>query len=406
MKNKAILFAACALIIISCTGCSKKEESTAAQSSSESQSEVEKTVKDQQKTIEEQNKKIEKLTTIVGSIIGNDDPESILSDDYTFDPEFSFGSDAHDVYDDSAVIEAYKSGDSSKLSDNDKYIYDTACAAIKDIIKDDMSDYEKEKAVYDFVFEQGRFDEGNLSPIPHTSDNSDNPYGVLHDHTAICIGNATTFQLFMDMLGIECKVIHSVEQGEHAWNIVKIDGDWYHVDVTFDGGDDIPLYSKFNVTDEIKEQDSYPWDKEKYPKADSMKANYIVKTAKKIDSVYDTADVFKKTISKKKPTCFFSFPLEDNGTSDTAYKNFYNNIFNELSYQIADGYEVSFNDGIVYKGNYYGVMYVNYQSSDGEDDPGADDLDFSNIEFDSGKLYEEYHDKFGVDITIDQSILE
>ena len=33
MINKAILFAACALIIISCTGCSKKEESTAAQSS-------------------------------------------------------------------------------------------------------------------------------------------------------------------------------------------------------------------------------------------------------------------------------------------------------------------------------------------------------------------------------------
>ena len=51
-------------------------------------------------------------------------------------------------------------------------------------------------------------------------------------------------------------------------------------------------------------------------------------------------------------------------------------------------------------------MYVNYQSSDEEDDPGADDLDFSNIEFDTGKLYEEYHDKFGVDITIDQSILE
>lgn len=67
-----------------------------------------------------------------------------------------------------------------------------------------------------------------------------------------------------DVLGIDSKIIHSTENGEHAWNVVKIDGKWYHLDVTFDGGVDSPDYAYFNVPDTAKDDDSYPWNKEDF----------------------------------------------------------------------------------------------------------------------------------------------
>ena len=79
-------------------------------------------------------------------------------------------------------------------------------------------------------------------------DESYNPYGFFHDHSTICVGNATTIKLFFDVLGIDSKIIHSTENGEHAWNVVKIDGKWYHLDVTFDGGAEAPDVCIFQRT--------------------------------------------------------------------------------------------------------------------------------------------------------------
>ena len=54
--------------------------------------------------------------------------------------------------------------------------------------------------------------------------------GVLKYHNAVCVGYATTFRMFMQMMGIECKVEHNTEKF-HSWDVVKIDGDWYITDI-------------------------------------------------------------------------------------------------------------------------------------------------------------------------------
>ena len=143
----------------------------------------------------------------------------------------------HDIYDDSKVISAYKNGDGSRLNTEDAFVLDKMTEIIDQIIVDGMTDYEKEKAVYDWQHQWVTYGEDNLNPISAAADNY-TPYGVLRSHNAICVGNATTFKLFMDALDIPCKIIHSTENGEHAWNIVQLNGEWYHVDVTFDGGTD------------------------------------------------------------------------------------------------------------------------------------------------------------------------
>lgn len=231
------------------TGCAKDKSSsdTKIAKSTSSQSES----SDSEK-IKELNDKLEKLENTLSNILGED----------IFDPADGDGNvngEIHPIYDDTAVVEAYKSGDDSKLTDDkDKYILKELKKAVGEIIKDGMSEYDKEKAVYDYVFSQTHFNDDSLVAISDDSedDESYNPYGFFHDHSTICVGNATTIKLFFDVLGIDSKIIHSTENGEHAWNVVKIDGKWYHLDVTFDGGNEAPDYAYFNVPDTAKDDGS------------------------------------------------------------------------------------------------------------------------------------------------------
>ena len=166
-----------------------------------------------------------------------------------------------EIYEDTAVIEAYKTGNTDKLNAKDLFVYDKLTKVIDEVITEDMSDYEKEKAIYDWQVKWISYNSDNLNPIIDGQNETHTPYGVFRTHNAICVGNATTFKLFMDALGIPCKIIHSTQNGEHAWNVTQLDGDWYHVDVTFDGSyNGVPGYSYFNVPDSIKDDGSWPWD--------------------------------------------------------------------------------------------------------------------------------------------------
>lgn len=56
-------------------------------------------------------------------------------------------------------------------------------------------------------------------------------YGFLYNKTGVCQAYALVFLGFMRELGIECRYASS-DTGNHAWNIVKIDGEYYHLDCT------------------------------------------------------------------------------------------------------------------------------------------------------------------------------
>ncbi|MGN0658536.1 MAG: transglutaminase domain-containing protein [Emergencia sp.] len=220
------------------------------------------------------------------------------------------GGQVHDIYDDTAVVEAYESGDDSALGEQDRYVLKTAKQVIEENITEDMSDYEKEKAVYDWLIGYTAYSEGSLAPISSGGEYSHEPYGVFKYHEAICVGNATTMKLFLDMLGIENQIIHSTEQGEHAWNLVKLDGEWYHCDVTFDGGSGgVPAYTYFNVPDSVKDDGSYPWNHEVIPAADGTKYCLIANEAEELDDVYAVPAYVKEQLEEGK--ILISFRLKD-----------------------------------------------------------------------------------------------
>lgn len=72
------------------------------------------------------------------------------------------------------------------------------------------------------------------------ADDKFNAGGAIIDNQAVCQGYAMAFTYLCQAAGIECITVKGeTESGSHAWNMVKIDGKWYHLDVCWD---DTELY--------------------------------------------------------------------------------------------------------------------------------------------------------------------
>lgn len=183
------------------------------------------------------------------------------------------------IYDNTAVVSAYKSGDPSKLSEFDREIYDAAVTGINAFYRDGMSETEIILAAHDYITTLCTYDVDDLALIPKRSENSESPYGALINKRAICMGYTTTFQMFMDMLGVESIIVRGeAEDEEHAWNMVHVGESWYHVDCTWD--DYVPDYEGrpavhmfYMMTDGATGVD-HIWERESAPKAESEDLNY------------------------------------------------------------------------------------------------------------------------------------
>ena len=115
--------------------------------------------------------------------------------------------------------------------------YETQIEQVKNRIVANLqgkSDYEKIKIVHDYLIDTTEY-ESDLSQY-----NVYDIYGALVNKRCVCEGYAKAFQYLMNELGIENTIVigtgtNSKNQTEnHAWNYVKLDGNWYAVDVTWD----------------------------------------------------------------------------------------------------------------------------------------------------------------------------
>lgn len=203
------------------------------------------------------------------------------------------------------ISDAYKSGDTSRLDDKQKETLDMAKAALEEMnITDSMTDYEKEKAVYDWMTTSLQQDRGALVVIPRTQEDCDNPYGVLKYHNAVCVGYATTFRMFMHMMDIECMVVHNSERW-HTWDLVKLDGDWYITNIYDDAGSN--SYAHFNLMDTMYGQS---WDHDFFPAATSLRYNMAYQNKREVDGIFDIADALRSAMNDKLSIVMIGFKQE------------------------------------------------------------------------------------------------
>ena len=180
------------------------------------------------------------------------------------------------------ISDAYLNGTTDTLDDRDKETLSMAKEILGEIIKDGMTDYEKEEACYLWLTREMKPDASILTVIHEINNDMDNPYGVLKYRTAVCVGYATTMRLFMQMLGIECKVIHSSDL-IHSWDLIKLDDEWYHVDCYSDA--DGTQYRNFNMNDELAAE-SHDWNHEFFPAATGTKYSSAAQHAVEIKNIY------------------------------------------------------------------------------------------------------------------------
>lgn len=180
-------------------------------------------------------------------------------------------------YDSTAIYTAWNTGDASGLSSYDRDIYDAAKEVLKEVLKEGMSDLEKEIAIYNWLVNNVNYDDAHQDVMKETSDESSTPYGGLVNRKAICLGYVTTFQLLMDLAEVECITIAGASfasQEDHGWNMVRLDGNWYCTDVTWDANRRASGLSKgkedwrfFNITSDDMVATDHQWDYANTPEA-------------------------------------------------------------------------------------------------------------------------------------------
>ena len=122
---------------------------------------------------------------------------------------------------------------------------------------------------------------------------SDNVYSALTTKKTICQGYAMTAYKMLKMLGIDSRIVSGTMNGRgHAWNLVKIEGKWYHLDIT--NNDNITRDKYLLVSDDFLTSEGFSWNKSKYPSSycnyyNISKAflDYNNDTEKDIESYYN-----------------------------------------------------------------------------------------------------------------------
>lgn len=176
------------------------------------------------------------------------------------------------------ALKAYTEG--LVIPDNEpkaKQLFERITCILDECIDESMTDFEKELALHDYLVKNCKYSQ-NVSQ----SAGSDiyRAYGALVNGDAVCNGYTEALQLLFTCVGIESRFVIGTADGvDHAWNLVRLDGEWYHLDATWNDpvpdNEEVAIHSFFNVTDTIMEK-SHAWEKKDYPDASGMNYNYYV----------------------------------------------------------------------------------------------------------------------------------
>ena len=96
------------------------------------------------------------------------------------------------------------------------------------------SDYQKVKAIYDYICSNVSYDYTNLNNDTYIQKYT--AYAALIDKTAVCQGYASLLYRMVLDAGVDARVISGDAGGPHAWNIVRLKDKYYNLDSTWDAG--------------------------------------------------------------------------------------------------------------------------------------------------------------------------
>lgn len=133
------------------------------------------------------------------------------------------------------------------------------------------SDYDKLRFLHDYLAENLTYDMG--APDPRSQRETHTIVGALLNSACVCDGYARAYRLMCDQLHLSCIVAigesaQPGNEGPHAWNFVRINGQVYHVDVTWDSNliaSGCPVSDYYFLRNDAVFSKDHAWDPLLYP---------------------------------------------------------------------------------------------------------------------------------------------
>ena len=197
--------------------------------------------------------------------------------------------------------------DKNKIREHQKALGARVDKLVRTAMK--FSEWDKEKYVHDFICENIRYDKLK-KPYSHEI------IGPLGHGVGVCEGIAKSVKVLCDALGVWCIIAicgNNPEKGikyRHTWNIVRINGQYYHLDATFDNtlgknedGSTSIRYDYFNLDDKNIFRDHEPLIA---PAPRCPDGNHFYYREKKL-SFTKLEDVYKRALQAAKKGREFTF---------------------------------------------------------------------------------------------------
>lgn len=157
----------------------------------------------------------EKLTDVIRAALKHDDYSAYILESYLYTIR-SWGNRS------TISIEArYR-----ETKEQTAVVDDVVAKALATIIEPAMNDHEKIKAIHDWIVSHVEYDQS----LTHYT-----AYEAVTSGETVCQGYSLLGYKMLKEAGITVLIAEgTVNTGEHAWNMVKLDGVWYHLDLTWD----------------------------------------------------------------------------------------------------------------------------------------------------------------------------
>lgn len=173
------------------------------------------------------------------------------------------------TYDSAATAMAYLEGKIAAPEDEILQALREAQRVHAQLVDDSMTDYEKVKAFHDYLIE--------FNTYRQTGNRSHSIVGAFLDGLSVCEGYTEALDLLCYLSNIECVQITGVgyssgSSESHGWNKVRLDGQWYNVDVTWDdpvSTEPVLRYDYFLISDQKLSADHQWYLYPHWPIADS-----------------------------------------------------------------------------------------------------------------------------------------
>ena len=165
-------------------------------------------------------------------------------------------------------------------------------------ISPESSDYDKALQIHDYLIANTVYDQPAVSQGKGLWSTA---YGCFIERKAVCQGYSQAFQLLMNRMGIECGICSGDARGEaHAWNYIRLNGQYYWIDVTWDDpvsdtGEESGWihHGYFLINDDMLSR-SRTFDENQFrPLCSSLEENYFVRNNNYL-TVYDFYEIDRR----------------------------------------------------------------------------------------------------------------